>query len=42
MRYETIDISLEELEQLVERTRVGPLTPEGQRKLKAALGRHRR
>ena len=37
MRYEPIDVSVEELEQLVEQAGVGALTPEGQRKLKAAL-----
>ena len=37
MRYETIDISVEELEQLVEQAGLEPLPSEGQRKLKAAL-----
>jgi hypothetical protein len=37
MRIEAIDVSVEELEQLVEQTGGGPLPPEGQRKLKAAV-----
>ena len=37
MRYEPIDVSVEELEHLVEQAGVGALPPEGQRKLKAAL-----
>jgi len=37
MRIEAIDVSVEELEQLVEQTAGGPLSPEGQRKLKAAV-----
>ena len=37
MRFEPIDLSVEELEQLVEQTGIGPLPPEGQRKLGAAV-----
>ena len=36
-RIESIDVSIEELEQLVDRTGTGPLPVEGQRKLKAAV-----
>src|SRR3989442_14254097 len=36
-RIESIDVSIEELEQLVDCTGKGPLPPEGQRKLKAAV-----
>jgi transposase len=36
-RIESIDVSIEELEQLVDRAGQGPLPPEGQRKLKAAV-----
>ena len=36
-RIESIDVSIEELEQLVECAGHGPLPPEGQRKLKAAV-----
>ena len=37
-RIESIDVSIEELEQLVDRAGREPLPPEGQRKLKAAVG----
>ena len=37
MRIEAIDVSVEELEQLVEQTAEGPLPPEGQRKLRATV-----
>ena len=36
-RIESIDVSIEELEQLVDCAGKGPLPPEGQRKLKAAV-----
>src|SRR5215203_1391622 len=36
-RIESIDVSIEELEQLVDCTGAGPLPVEGQRKLKAAV-----
>ena len=37
MRFEQIDVSIQELEQLVEQTGSGPLPPEGQQKLWAAV-----
>jgi transposase len=37
MRIEAIDVSVEELEQLVEQTGEGPLPPEGQQKLRATV-----
>jgi len=37
-RIESIDVSIEELDQLVDRAGREPLPPEGQRKLKAAVG----
>src|SRR5436189_3255258 len=36
-RIESLDVSIEELEQLVDCAGQGPLPPEGQRKLKAAV-----